>query len=126
MKKIRNDLILIGCIILIAVILLIGIYSCGKKDNLVAYVYHNNEVVLTIDLSTLEEETIYYVEGDVDTVVIIASNKGIRISEAGCKDNVCVNQGMINNSAQTITCLPNRIVIRLEGKEGVDVQIWKV
>ena len=74
MKKIRNDLILIGCIILIAVILLIGIYSCGKKDNLVAYVYHNNEVVLTIDLSTLEEETIYYVEGDVDTVVIVASN----------------------------------------------------
>ncbi len=123
MKKIRNDLILIGCIILVALMLLIGIYSCGTKDNLVAYVYHNNELVLTIDLSTLEEETIFYVDGDVNTVSIVASNKGIRISEAGCKDNVCVNQGIINNSSQTITCLPNRIVIKLEGKEGVDVEI---
>lgn len=123
MKKFKNDLILIGSIILLAVLLLIGIYSSGEKDNLVAYVYHNNEIVLTIDLTSLEEETIYIVEGDVHSVTIVASNKGIRISEAGCKDNVCVNQGIINNSAQTITCLPNRIVIKLEGKEGVDVEI---
>lgn len=122
MKKFRNDIILIACFLLVAILLLISLYACGEKDNLVAYVYHNNNLVLTIDLDSLEQETIYNVDGDVDTVVIAASKDGIRILEAGCKDEICINQGTINNSAQTITCLPNKVVIKLEGKKGVDVE----
>lgn len=123
MKKFKNDIILIVSILVVAIVMLISLYACGQKDNLVAYVYHDNQLVLTIDLDTLEEETIYTVEGDVSKVVIAASKSGVRVLEAGCTDEICMNQGIINNSAQTITCLPNKIVIRLEGKEGVDVEV---
>lgn len=87
-----------------------------------AYIYHGNELVETIDLETLKEETTYQVEGDLGRVVFVADAKGIRVLEARCPDEICIHQGKITSTAGTITCLPNKVYVRLEGK-GVDVAV---
>ena len=59
---------------------------------------------------TLEEE------GGSNTVQV---EKGrIRVSEADCPDQVCVNQGWISGGTVPIICLPHRLMIEIVGGGG--------
>ena len=49
-KKLRNDIFLIGSLLLVAVIALVVILCTRIKNNLVAKVYVQNKVVEVIDL----------------------------------------------------------------------------
>ncbi|MDR0347681.1 MAG: NusG domain II-containing protein [Coriobacteriales bacterium] len=42
----------------------------------------------------------------------------IRVVDATCGNRDCVHQGAISSPGQTIVCLPNRLVIRVEGSEA--------
>lgn len=123
MKKYKNDLIIILAIALIAIIAIIVLNVTSKKDDLSMVVYHNEEIVLTVILDELEEEKTYAVKGDISDIIIMASKEGVKIIESECFDHTCINQGLINNTNQSITCLPNRIHISLVGSESVDIII---
>lgn len=118
MHKLRNDIILIVGILLISIVFILIYFSLSNKDNLVVYIYHDKQLVTEISLSENKEIEIG------DLIVVIEDNY-VYVKESSCDDKICVNQGKINMSGQTITCLPNRVVIKLEGK-GVDVGIWKM
>ena len=55
-KTLRNDIILIGSLLVLAVISLVLVLTLKTKKNLVAKVYVQNEVVEVIDLSKKEEK----------------------------------------------------------------------
>ena len=42
----------------------------------------------------------------------------VKVSEASCKNQVCVKHGSISRTGETIVCLPNRLVVRIEDPEG--------
>ena len=115
MKKIRNDIILISSLILIAIIGLILYFALQKKDNLSVYIYCDKELVEVADLKQNHELV-------VNDVVIVIENGMVYVKASSCKDKVCMHQGKIKAAGQTITCLPQRVFIKLEGSE-VDVGI---
>ena len=42
----------------------------------------------------------------------------VTVTEASCKNQVCVKHGAISRSGETIVCLPNRLVVRIENGSG--------
>ena len=40
------------------------------------------------------------------------------ITDADCPDKLCIRQGAIDNTSQTIVCLPNKVVIEIIGPDG--------
>ena len=54
------------------------------------------------------------VESDAGVNIIQIEPGQIRILEADCPDQVCVQAGWLTDSAAPIVCLPHRLVIRLE------------
>ena len=40
------------------------------------------------------------------------------MESANCPDQICVHQGVITDSTVPIVCLPNRVIVRIEGGEG--------
>lgn len=44
----------------------------------------------------------------------------VSVTEASCKNQVCVKHGEISRAGESIVCLPNRLVVRIENgtKEG--------
>ena len=44
----------------------------------------------------------------------------ICVSEAGCPDQVCVQQGFIADGTVPIVCLPNKLIIEISGGGGLD------
>lgn len=48
-----------------------------------------------------------------ENVVVISGGK-VSVTEASCKNQVCVKHGPISRSGESIVCLPNRLVVRIE------------
>ena len=121
-KTLRNDLILIGSLLLVAVISLIFVLTLKTKKNLQAKVYVQNNVVEVIDLSKKEDKD-YYVNGLHGVVHIHTKNGGIAIVESGCPHHDCVNMGYVYETNRPIICAYNAVYIIIEGKANYDVEI---
>ena len=119
MKKIRNDIILIVSILIIALIIFLVFRLSQKNDNLVCQIYKNDTLVNEIKLDHNEELRI---DSDNGYVIVVITPTDVSVKEANCPDQICVHQGKINQSGQTITCLPNKIYVKLVGK-GADVVV---
>ena len=121
-KKLRNDIILVASLLLIAVVALVIILSTRKKDNLIAKVYVQNEVVETIDLSTKEEKE-YVITGLHGNVIVETKDGAIRVKESNCPHQDCVNMGYVYETNRPIICAYNAVYIIIEGKANFDVEI---
>ena len=66
--------------------------------------------------SLYEDRTLTIGEGDEYNIVEIAGGV-VSVTEASCKNQVCVRHGEISKAGESIVCLPNRLVVRIEGKE---------
>lgn len=80
----------------------------------VARIYQAGVCIRSIDLSQLTEPELFPVEGPAGGNTIQAEPGRIRVCDAGCPDQICVNQGWLSDSVAPVVCLPNQLVIRIE------------
>lgn len=116
----KSDIKLIIIILLIAITVLFVIAIIGKNNSKEALVYYDNNLVLTIDLNESEEK-IYIVDGFNGEVKIIAGNGKIKVDEEESPLHLCSKQGFIEESYESIVCLPNKIVIKISSKKKKDL-----
>lgn len=84
----------------------------------IASVYVDGELYETIDLNAVAIPYEIKIETEDGGYNIISVKHGqISVSEASCPDQICVHQGWIHDSLIPITCLPNRVVIKIEESE---------
>lgn len=112
-----NDLILIVIILLIVGIILI--FNKKEIPNQ-AKVYYENDLILTIDLSQNKE---YDVQGYNGNVHIVVLDNKIKVEEENSPKHLCSKQGFISSSNETIVCLPNKILIKIESDDSLDTVI---
>lgn len=112
----RNDSILIFGLLAFCLLFLLFSIIFSSKDDLVANVYYDDEIILTV---SLDKDNSYKVNGSLSEMIIIVQDKKIKVLESDCKDHICVNQGFIFRENQTITCLPNKIFIKIEKKDSL-------
>ena len=114
-KKLRNDLILVGSLLLVAVSALITINVISKNkntSNLIATVSVQNTVVEVIDLSKREDKH-YYVEGLHGQVHIHTKDGAIAILESNCPHQDCVHMGYVSDTSHPIICAYNAVYITI-------------
>ena len=121
-KTIRNDIILVVSLLLVAVVALIIVLTTRKKDNLIAKVSVQNEVVKVIDLS-LKEEKDYYIEGLHGTVHIHTKDGAIAVIESTCPHHDWINVGYVSETNRPSICAYNGVYIVIEGTSDIDVEI---
>ncbi len=119
MKRIRNDIILILVIIILALVFYFTYRALNDSKELVCKIYQDQELKYEIALDHSEE---IIIDIDDDKIIIEIDKTGVYVKESSCEDKICVNQGKITRGGQIITCLPNKVYIKLEGK-GADVYL---
>lgn len=115
----KNDKILIITIFSISVMMITISIIC-KQEGGQALIYHNHQVVQTVDLNI---DHIYQVEGDLGIVKVEVKDQKIRVIEENSPYHLCSKQGYISSSNETIICMPNRIMIEIIGKNNIDAQV---
>lgn len=113
MKK--NDFLLIGVIILLAVAVLGYHYLKGKSEDAYVVVTVDGKDYGTYDLSV--NQTIH-IHGT--NTLQIKDGKADMI-EANCPDQLCVHQKPISKDGESIICLPNRVVVTIKGGKDRDM-----
>ena len=122
-KTLRNDLILILSLLLVATVSLIVVLTTNKvKDKQVAKIYVQNEVVETIDLSKKLDED-FYVNGIKGILRVHTHDGKIAVVESNCPHQDCVKMGYINNSGHPIICAYNAVTIAIEDGSPNDMEI---
>ena len=106
---------------IISVLLLLSAALClwlwlRPAAGTVANIYLDGECVRSIDLSAVTGTETFTVTSDRGENVIEVQPGRIRILEADCPDQICVNDGWLSDSAAPIVCLPHRLVIELAGE----------
>ena len=68
---------------------------------------------ISVDAPAADPDESASAQYDYYNVVIISSSK-VSVTEASCKNQVCVKHGAISRPGESIVCLPNRLVVRIE------------
>ena len=76
-------------------------------------IYMDNKLYKTYDINDKEEIKIKSKEG---YNIVKIHDKGVEIIEASCPDKVCIHQGFITKSSESIVCLPNKVHIKITKK----------
>lgn len=115
MKK--KDFILIGVIVAVIAIA-ITVLSLTKKDgDYVVVKVDGNEVARY----SLTQDGEYSLNGGTN-VLRIENGKAYLVS-ANCPDHLCVKQGKVDQSGETITCLPNRLTVTVYSQTEGEVEL---
>lgn len=119
-KTLRNDIILIASLLLVAIISLVLVLSSRQKNIYTAKVYVQNELRLTVDL---RNDDIYEIEGTKGNLKVEVKDHAIAVVESNCPHQDCVNMGFVSTSNRPIICAYNATYIVIEGTATYDVEI---
>lgn len=117
MKK--NDLILIGAILLVAVsFIFINKFFLQKPGNQVE-VMVDGELYITLPLNV---DTEMEIKGVLDSSNYLIIEDGYaKVVEATCPDKLCIDQKKIKYRGETIVCLPNKVIVQVVGEEEASI-----
>ena len=112
----RNAKVILLLLVLVGAACAAYVLLRPAGTGVVARITLDGELVEEIDLSAVTEPYTFTLEGPGGFTNTIEVEHGrIRVLEAGCPDQVCVNQGYISDGTVPIVCLPNRLVIEIGG-----------
>ena len=113
-KKYIRDLILVGALLIAALLVLLVIRNRQDRKT-------GTDAVVTVRTSggdevyPLSKDGVFSLNGGTNTLVI--ENGEAWVSEANCPDKVCMGMGKISKNGEFIACLPNQVIIVVEGGE---------
>lgn len=102
----KGDIIVFAVIILSAVLIAVGLFSFRKNGS---------ELVITVN----NEEYGRYPLSE-DRVIPLEHNTAVikdgfaYMESADCPDKVCVNSPKISKRNETVICLPNKVLLKVE------------
>ena len=114
-KNYKRDLLLVG-ILLLAALLLFAL-TRGTRES-------GAEAVVTVDGTEvgrypLSKAGTFPLNGG--TNILVIENGEAWVTEANCPDKICMGMGKISRHGECVACLPNRLLIVVEGGEKAAV-----
>lgn len=121
-KKIRNDVLLILSLLLVAAISVIMIVHKSIKSHLIAKIYVQDQIVETVDLDKSNNED-FYIDGLKGKLHVHTHEGAIAVVESSCPHQDCVHMGYVSDTNHPIICAYNATYIIIEGATSNDVDI---
>ena len=113
----KRDLILIGLIVvLIAAVSLTVMLTKEAGACVIVRVFGKQAATYS-----LLEDGEYPLNGGTN-ILRIQEGKAY-LTDADCPDHLCVKQGKIDQTGESITCLPNRLTVTVYGAEDSEVDL---
>ena len=114
MKLKIGDFVISGAVLTTA-FFIAAIFLKAPNGTITAVITEDGNIVKRITLNELSEPLEFSIDNRYHNH--IRAEKGrISFTEADCPDKTCVRTGWIDKPGQVSACLPNGVLIKLEGK----------
>ena len=120
MRSTKFWIAILGAVFAVALATSLIVFGGHTNKGTIANIYQNGACIYSIDLTVVEEGYTLHIGGRMSNTVLVERGR-ICIGEASCPDHVCIKQGWISNGVVPIVCLPNSLVIQIEGAAGTDI-----
>lgn len=114
LKKYRNDIILIFLMIILSFSAWIIIGAVKVEGGTVIVVNEGKETARY----SLSDDLEVTIKNGKDYNLLVIKNGTAKITDASCPDKLCVKQHDIAFNGETITCLPNKIVVKITSEKA--------
>ena len=116
----RKYLLILLAILLLAGGIAVSMRVLSPQENTRVDILQDGAALYQLDISQEGNRTIS-IEYQGRTNLIEICDGRIRVAEADCPDQLCVQMGWLQNSGLPIVCLPNRLVIQYaQSLDGLD------
>ena len=125
-RPVRWDILPVGLVLLLAAALFFGFWGAKEEsEQLTAVISISGQEVARIRLSELQEPADYTVDGAVYPLTFRLTAEGAAVLESACPGQDCLHTGTVDKAGESIVCLPNQLILRLEGTghSGVDAVV---
>lgn len=118
-KKKLGDIILTAVCLFVALIAILLLHFCSAQGA-VAVITADGERVGEYSLS--KDVTVPITSENGTNTLVIKDGKAY-VTDASCPDRLCEKMHAVSRSGESIVCLPNKVVVTVEGgEEGVDFE----
>ena len=108
-KKLRNDILLVGGIVVFSLLLFV-VFKLNLKDGNLVKVSVDSQVN---DCYNFNEDGEYTITSGKNTNVLVIKDGTAFIKSADCPDKICVHHRPISKVGETIVCLPHKVVVEI-------------
>lgn len=119
MKKYKKDIIIIAVLLLAVLGSYFVFFLMNHEEAQYVQIYKGNTL---IESYPLNKNGAYDIKTDDGFNRVIIKQGVVYIEEADCPDKLCVNQGKISKSGESVICLPHKLVVKISAKEGEDYE----
>ena len=109
----KRDLLLLAVLLAAAALLFAGREFFAGRPAVMVSVSVDGTEIMTLDL--YRNDDIVIESGNGQTNHLIIEDGKAFLTEASCPDKLCVRQGAISETGQSIVCLPNRVIVTIVG-----------
>ena len=109
----KRDLLLLAVLLAAAALLFAGREFFAGRPAVMVSVRVDGTEIMTLDLN--RNDDIVIESGNGQTNHLIIEDGKAFLTEASCPDKLCVRQGAISETGQSIVCLPNRVIVTIVG-----------
>jgi hypothetical protein len=105
--------------ILVVLIFAFGIVSLAALKHLrqpgdSVIIEAKGQIVQRLDLNTSQEIT---VNGPIGKTIIKIDHGAAQVIHSDCPEKICVKTGKITHAGEIIVCVPNKVVVKIIGKQ---------
>ncbi len=109
-----KDLLFLAALLLCGILLTAGIYLHAKDGQFVRITIGG----AVYGSYPLDQDQEISVEADGEQINLVCIRDGsVSMEQATCPDELCVKQGAISKTGQTIVCLPHELVVEVYGTD---------
>ena len=116
--KHKTIILILSSIVLLCTFITTAAYL--KCDGNTATISVNGEVIYKIPINSIGAPYEIPIENGGHTNVVLVEDGRISMKSADCPDKLCVRQGSISSTSYPIVCLPNKVIIKIEGDVPAD------
>ena len=115
----KADIKIIVFVLMLWILSLVIAVLNFDNGNEKAVIYVNGTRYASYTLKEIKDKEIIEID-NIGKNVIEITKYGAKVIESDCKDKTEIKDYYINRSYQSLVCLPNRLVIKIEG-DGEDI-----
>lgn len=119
MKK--NDIILMGIILLIGIVAfgIMNVLQSQNTSDSMVLIKDDGVVVKSFPFTEKTDEVFEFFDGEEINIVVIKDGV-VTVSEANCRDQICVKSQSITRSGEIIVCLPHKFTVEIYSENTDD------